>query len=271
MSGHVSHVAVQVRGAGGSICLRLLSFSCRGRQPISYISRYHLITDGSREGMDAVIKQLLQAGGLSLAVPMIIIVLGSILVKGGFSLFRARSTDRKDFLDTFKEIDARSDLWLCVSVRHLFGKYLPTSVIRKLMVGANPGRALLDVSDGWEFFIFDAATSLVRWRNPRHINTRTRKRKVLMLNVGYFSLGCPGLFLAYWIVAGRFMQQFAVVAWVYVVLAAIGAIACLIKGDRLKDAGLAAEWLGLGDYKSEARPQRSPKKRKESDQAYPSA
>ncbi|WP_155617076.1 hypothetical protein [Xanthomonas translucens] len=197
--------------------------------------------------MDAVIKQLLQVGGLPLAVPMIIIVLGSILAKGGFSLLRARSTDRKDFLDTFKDIDVRSDLWLCVSVRHLFGKYLPTSVIRKLMVGPNPGRALLDVSDGWELFTFDVATSQVRWLNPNYVNASTRKRKVLMLNVGYFLLGCPGLLLAYWILTEKLAQQFAVVAWVYVVLAAIGAIACLINSDQLKDAGRAAEWLGLGD------------------------
>ncbi|MBD7923728.1 hypothetical protein [Xanthomonas bonasiae] len=212
--------------------------------------------------MDAVIKQLLQVGGLPLAVPMIIIVLGSILVKGGFGLLRARSADRKDFLDAFKDIDTRSDLWLCVSIRHLFGQYLPTSLIRKLMVGPNPGRALLDVSDGWEFFIFDVATSQVRWRNQKHINARTRKRKVLMLNVGYFFLGCPGLFLAYWIVAGKFAQQFAVVAWVYVALAAIGAIACLIRGDRLKDASLAAEWLGLGDREVSSGAQRFQKKRK---------
>ncbi|WP_115526957.1 MULTISPECIES: hypothetical protein [Xanthomonas] len=196
--------------------------------------------------MDAVIKQLIQAGGLSLAVPMIIIVLGSILVKGGFSLHRSRSADRKDFLDAFKDIEGRSDLWLCVSVRHLFGKYLPTILIRKLMISQNPGRALLDVSDGWSLFTFDVATSQVHWRNPKNISAITRKRKVLMLNVGYFLLGCPGLFLAYWIVTGKLAQQFAVLAWVYVALAAIGAMACLIKGDQLTDAGRAAEWLEVG-------------------------
>ncbi|MEB1261612.1 hypothetical protein [Xanthomonas campestris] len=196
--------------------------------------------------MDEVIKHLLQAGGLSIAVPGVMIVIGSILVKGGFSLHRSRSTDRKDFLDAFKEIEGRSDLWLCVSIRHLFGKYLPTILIRKLMVSQNPGRALLDVSDGWSLFTFDVATSQVHWRNPKNISAITRKRKVLMLNVGYFLLGCPGLFLAYWIVTGKLAQQFAVLAWVYVALAAIGAMACLIKGDQLTDAGRAAEWLEIG-------------------------
>jgi len=221
--------------------------------------------------MDAVIKQLLQAGGLSLAIPIVIILLGSLLVKGGFSLLRARSADRKDFLDAFKDIDSRSDLWLCVSVRHLFGKYLPTSLIRKLMVGPHPGRALLDVSDGWELFTFDVAKSEVRWRNPRYINARTRKRMVLVLNFGYFLLGCPGIFLAYWIVVRKLAQESAFVAWVYVVLAVICAIACLMKGGQLKDAGLAAEWLGLGDRVVSNRAKRLPKKRKETDQAHPSA
>ncbi|CAE6709292.1 hypothetical protein XA1311A_06350 [Xanthomonas arboricola] len=195
--------------------------------------------------MEVFIKQLLQIGGLSLAVPMIIIVIGSILVKGGFSLHRSRSTDRKDFLDAFKDIEGRSDLWLCVGVRHLFGKYLPTILIRKLMASKNPGRALLDVSEGWGFFTFDVATSKVRWRNPKNISALTRKRKVLMLNAGYFLSGCPGFLLAYWIVAGKLGQQHAFVAWVYVALAAVGAIACLIKGEQLKDAGRAAEWLDI--------------------------
>lgn len=197
--------------------------------------------------MDEIIKQLLQAGGLSLAVPMIVVVFGSILVKGGFSLHRSRSADRKDFLDTFKDIDGRSDLWLCVSVRHLFGKYLPTNLIRRLMVAPNPGRALLDVSNGWDLFTFDVATLQVRWRNPGHVKARARKRKVLILNLGYFLLGCPGLLLAYWIVAEKIAQQFVFVAWVYVALATIGASACLISGDQLKGAGRAAEWLGIGD------------------------
>ncbi|WP_369977196.1 hypothetical protein [Xanthomonas bundabergensis] len=201
--------------------------------------------------MDAVIQYLLSAGGLKVAVPLVVMGFAVISVRGGFGLHRSYSANRKEFLDIFQEWEKRGDLWLSVSIRHCFGKYLPPCLIRRLMDSSDPASALLEVSNGWGAFVFDPNASILRWRNPRNSSSGTRKWKRRWYLLGYFGLACTAMLIAYGAVRLDLTDVQTFIAWTYAALAAFGAVFCLVEGDHLKDAGVAAErWLGMGEIAS---------------------
>lgn len=191
-------------------------------------------------------EELLKVGGGRLLIPVVVVVVGASLVKGIFGLQRSRSADRRDFLDVFKSWEGQSDLWLSAAVRHLFGNYLPPSLIRQLMSGRQPGRALLEVSSAWDFLDMDDETQDLRWRRSRYASPRFRRVLGWVLTGLYFLLASCSLFLAYLVVVGGFGEKATVIAWAYVVLGSFGAFFCLAYQENLGGAGKAANrWLGL--------------------------
>ncbi|MGH3711068.1 MAG: hypothetical protein ACRDRQ_23855 [Pseudonocardiaceae bacterium] len=193
-----------------------------------------------------MIEELLKHASGRLLVPIVVVIAGVTLAKGLFSLQRSRSADRRDFLDVFQTWEGQSDLWLSAAVRHLFGNYLPPSLIRQLMGGRQPGRALLEVSNAWDFLDMDDETQELRWRRRRFASAGFRKKLGWFLTASYFVLGSIGLYLAYLTAFVGFNERSTVIAWVYVALFTFGAFFCLAYQENLHTAGKAANrWLGL--------------------------
>ncbi len=193
-----------------------------------------------------MIEKLLELADGRLIIPLIAVATGVALVKGVFSLTRSRSQDRRDFLDLFRSHEAQSDVWMTVAVRHVFGAYLPTTLIRQLMQGPQPGRALLEVAAAWDFIDMDDETGELGWRRKRLRSVKARSWIIRILDVAYFVLASVSLWLAYLCVSGTFRGTTLWIAWVYVILGGSGAFGCLAYGDNLKDADRAARrWLGM--------------------------
>jgi hypothetical protein len=193
-----------------------------------------------------MIEKLLEMADGRLLIPLVVAAVGVAMAKGAFSLFRSRSQDRRDFLDLFRDHEAQSDLWMTVAVRHVFGAYLPASLIRQLMSSPQPGRALLEVGGAWDFIDMDDETGELTWRRKLFRAPRRRRVVVWTLNVAYFVLAATSLWLAYLCLTGQLDGRALWIAWVYAILCGAGAFAALAYGDSLNDASKAAErWLGL--------------------------
>lgn len=193
-----------------------------------------------------MIEKLLALADGRLVIPLIVVVAGVAMVRGAFTLSRSRSQDRRDFLDLFRTHDAQSDLWMTVAIRHVFGAYLPAALIRQLMSGPQPGRALLEVGATWDFFEMNDETGVLTWRRESLRSVETRKILIRVLVGLYVVLGSVSLWLAYSCLTGVFEGRTLWVAWVYVVLGAFSAFGCLSYGDNLKGADKAARrWLGI--------------------------
>lgn len=193
-----------------------------------------------------MIEKLLELADGRLVVPLVVVAIGVALAKGVFSLTRSRSQDRRDFLDLFRGHDAQSDLWVTVAVRHVFGAYLPATLIRQLMSSPQPGRALLEVAGAWDFLDMDDETGQLTWRRKRFRVASARKFAVRALNVLYFVLASISLWLAYLCVTGALAGGTLWAAWAYAIMSGFAAFGCLAYGDNLKDADKAARrWLGM--------------------------
>lgn len=193
-----------------------------------------------------MIEKLIELGDGRLLIPLVIVVAGVAFAKGVFTLFRSRSQDRRDFLDLFRGHEAQSDLWVTVAVRHVFGAYLPSSLIRELMSSPQPGRALLEVASAWSFIDIDDETNELSWRIKAFRSARFRKFSIAALAVLYFVLAFVSLTLLYVCMSGDLEGKVLQIAWAYVVLTGFGAFAALAYGDNLKDAHVAvSRWLGL--------------------------
>lgn len=193
-----------------------------------------------------MIDKLIELGDGRLLIPLVIVVTGAAFAKGVFTLFRSRSQDRRDFLDLFRGHGAQSDLWVTVAVRHVFGAYLPTSLIRQLMSSPQPGRALLEVASAWSFIDMDDETNELSWRIKAFRSARLRKLCIAVLALLYFVLAFVSLSLVYVCLSGDVEGKVLRIGWTYAVLTGVGAFAALSYGDNLKDAHVAvSRWLGL--------------------------
>lgn len=193
-----------------------------------------------------MIEKLLEIGDGKLIVPLIVVSVGMALAKGLFSFSRSRSQDRKDFLDLFRAGNDETDLWITVSIRHVFGAYLPASLIRQLMSGPQPGRALLEVANAWDFIDMDDETGELFWRRKILRSVKARLVLIRVLAILYFVLASISLFLAYLCLTGSFDGRTLWIAWAYVLLSGGVALGALMYGDNLRDAHkVVHRWLGM--------------------------
>ena len=193
-----------------------------------------------------VIDKLMQMGDGRLLIPLIVVAVAVVLVKGGFSLARSRSVDRRDFLELFQKDQGENDLWLSVAIRHLYGAHLPTSLIRQLMSAPQPGRALLEVANSWELLDMDDETGSLHWRRKLFSSAKARRNIIWLMYTFYFGLAATSLVLGYRAITRDLEGLNLWVTWAYSILCAFGAFASLVYGDTLKDASKAAQrWLGM--------------------------
>lgn len=193
-----------------------------------------------------MIEELLKVGGEKLVVPVLVAVVGAALVKGVFGLHRSKSADRKDFLDLWVGRETHDDLWLEVAVRHLFGAYLPASLIRSLLQSPQAGRALLEISQCWDYLDMHDENGEVQWKERRHEHSWKRQRESKIFDAAYFLSMAISLLIAYVTLRGWVGTVGSAIAWVYVVIFGSFAFCCLAKADMLKTANRAVpRWLGL--------------------------
>lgn len=193
-----------------------------------------------------MIDKLIQMSNGRLLIPLIVIAVAVVLIKGVFSLARSRSADRRDFLELYQDDRSGDDLWLSVAIRHLCGAYLPASLIRQLMSAPQPGRALVEVANSWDLLDMDDETGDLDWRKKRFRKAKTRRNTVWLMSVLYFGLAAISLILGYRAITGDFVGLALWNAWAYTILCGVGAFGSLVYGDRLKEAGKAAQrWLGM--------------------------
>lgn len=193
-----------------------------------------------------MIEKLMELDGGKYLIPVVVIFTGTALVKGIFGFHRSRSSDRRDFLELFQKYQGENDLWLSVAVRHLFGAYLPATLIRQLMCNPQPGRALAEVAHVWDLLEMDDDTGELHWRRRRFASPVYRRVLSWLLLLSYLVLASTALFLA--IRAGKsgFGGTGLVIMWFLVLMMGVTAFWCLAYQGTLKDAGKAAQrWLGL--------------------------
>lgn len=193
-----------------------------------------------------MIEKLMELDGGKFLIPVVVIFAGTALVKGIFGFHRSRSSDRRDFLELFQKHQGENDLWLSVAVRHLFGAYLPATLIRQLMCDPQPGRALAEVAHVWDLLEMDDDTGELHWRRRWFARPAFRRLLGWLLLLSYFVLASTALFVAVRAGSGGFDETATVAAWLCVLVMGMAAFWCLGYQGTLKDAGKAAQrWLGL--------------------------
>jgi hypothetical protein len=175
--------------------------------------------------------------------PLVVLAGLTALAKALFGLRRSTSQDRRDFLDLWSR-QSSDDLWLEVMVRHQFGAYLPASLIRRLQLGPQAARALVDVAASWDLLEMDDETWEVRWRAKRHRRPGLRKWERWACMVLYFVLALCGLMLGYRTVAAKAGDAAPWLMWLYVVLSLGAAFFCLMHHEVLGIAERSmSRWL----------------------------
>ena len=193
-----------------------------------------------------MIEKLLEVSNGKLLIPVLCALVGAVLVKGIFNLHRSKSADRRDFLDLWMRNEGRDDIWLEVSVRHLFGTYLPASIIRSLMQGPQAARALLEVSEFWDLLEMNDETLELNWKKKTHATSKGRRNWRYALNALYFVAMGSALVFIYMAIAGDAKTTWVLSWWIYGLFLAGFAMRCVDFADKLKTATTGApRWLGL--------------------------
>jgi len=193
-----------------------------------------------------VIEKLIDLADGRFVIPLILIVAGVALAKAVFSMQRSVSAERKDFLELWNQPADKDDAWVEVAVRHLFGEYLPASLIRSLLTSPQAGRALREVSAAWPLLDMDDETQQLRWKLERHSSARSRRNEVRVLNFLYFALAGSSMACVWLGCVGQFGALARFNCWAYAFLSLCGAAFCIMRSDQLESAGKAVpRWLGL--------------------------
>ena len=95
---------------------------------------------------------------------------------------------RKEFLELWTSHHPNDDFWLQVAIRHLCGRYLPVSVIRRTLRWPDGAEALLAIAELWPMLTFDDATNRVGWKRARFNRKRNLwiERAVLLILYTFF-------------------------------------------------------------------------------------
>lgn len=209
-----------------------------GLNPIRY-------AEENQKGM-VVIDKLLEVSNGKLLIPVLCAFVGTFLVKGLFNLHRSKSADRRDFLDLWMRSEGRDDIWLEVSVRHLFGTYLPASIIRSLMQGPQAARALLEVSEFWDLLEINDETLELSWKKNSHATVSGRKVWRYALNALYFIAMGLALLCIYVAIVADAKTTTIVSLWIYGFFLGGFGMRCLHQADKVTTANSGApRWLGL--------------------------
>ena len=191
-------------------------------------------------------KEILEAGGSGFLLPTVLFVLVLYVAKGVFGLHGRRSQHRREFLELWDKARSADDLWLEVSIRHLFGTYLPARVIRLALDQADRSRSLADLSEFWDLLVFDPVDQTVRWKHTLSSRLARSRWGRAFCFAGYFACAIAAVISS--VVAARYGHT-SVVGWVYGVFALVigfAAFLCLSQEETIKSATQAGtRWILL--------------------------
>ena len=148
------------------------------------------------EGIE-LIKDVIAAGGAGFLIPVVLFALLLYAVRGLFGLHGRRSQHRREFLEHWDAKRIDDDLWLEVTIRHLYGTHLPAHVIRSALAHSHTSKALLDLSELWDFFDYDPETRAVAWKYKWQRNARARSLMRHWPTLRYFMFAGLGAYAAY--------------------------------------------------------------------------
>ncbi|MBB2758112.1 UNVERIFIED_ORG: hypothetical protein GGR68_002270 [Xanthomonas campestris] len=169
-------------------------------------------------------KDMIAAGGPGLLIPIVLFALIIYATRGLFDLHGRRSQHRREFLEHWDPKRADDDLWLEVTVRHLYGQPLPAHVIRTALSHPHCSQALMDLSEIWEFYQYDSDTQTVRWAHTRHKRAVRRWLNHRWSLVRYFLLASMAMGATYAAAHASGLWQ-----WLYAVAAAVLGICAFIN------------------------------------------
>lgn len=106
------------------------------------------------------------------------------LIKALYALHGSFSQRRKEFLEIWSAERAKDNLWLEMAIRQTFGKYIPSDVIRRLLLQPDCARALFDVTASWRYLKYEQGA--VRWAGAMMTSPTKRKYSIIFLNIVYF-------------------------------------------------------------------------------------
>ncbi|MBA2237439.1 MAG: hypothetical protein H0W24_01875 [Lysobacter sp.] len=187
-----------------------------------------------------MIDRLLEAGGPQLLLPILVVLLIATAAKGVLGLDLRKAHRRKEFLDLWDPARARDDLWLEVSVRHLCGRYLPASVIRRVLSWPDCTMSLISLAEVWPMLSFDPDTQEVRWKRARWGSQRALLSERAFMLVGYFVVGTSGFLLGLAAVRSPVFSLNAIAFMIMATALGMLAVACLVRDDSLQTAGKLA-------------------------------
>jgi len=189
-----------------------------------------------------VINDLISAGGPGLLIPVVLFALLLYAIRGLFDLHGRRSQHRREFLEHWDPKRIDDDLWLEVTIRHLYGTHLPAHVIRTAFAHPHTSQALLDLSELWLFLDYDPETRRVRWQHKRHRNKTSRGVLRFWPVLRYFLMIGAGVIGAYYATRVSGFSQ-----WVFATFAVVmgaSALLSLWHSDAEKIAAKVGEsWI----------------------------
>lgn len=189
-----------------------------------------------------MIKDLIAASGPGLLIPVVLFALLFYAVRGLFGLHGRRSQHRREFLEHWDPKRVDDDLWLEVTIRHLYGKPLPAHVIRTALSHPHASQALLDLSELWSFLDYDPETRSVSWQHKWHRNRTTRGALRHWPVVRYFLFALTSMAAAYYATRVEGISQWAFAALALIMGAA--AFLSLWHSDAEKVAARTGEaWI----------------------------
>src|SRR5690242_1795494 len=96
-----------------------------------------------------MIKDIVDAAGTGFLIPAILVAMLVAAIKGFFGVFNRKGQTRKEFLEHWDAGRKEDDVWLEVTVRHLFGEYLPADVIRLALQQLHKTLAIREIAEIW--------------------------------------------------------------------------------------------------------------------------
>lgn len=112
-----------------------------------------------------MLKDLVDVGGSGLFVPAVLSIVVLYGARALFSLHGRRGQHRREFLELWDSNRIKDDFWLEISIRHLFGAYLPAHVIRIALSQPDRGKSLKDLVKLWPQYWFETDSLTVGWRH----------------------------------------------------------------------------------------------------------
>lgn len=183
-----------------------------------------------------MIEKLLDVGGQQLILPILIAITGLYVARGLLGLHTRTAQRRKEFLELWTSDRVRDDLWLQVSTRHLFGRYMPALVIRRVMGWPDAAESLLAVAELWPMFKVNAQTHNVQWKYAFYERVRNIWLERLLMLGCYLLLATIASLAATVSFRSEALSFTAVSYAIIAITLGIASLASLARDDQLGTA-----------------------------------